>query len=181
MKKIYPFFGIFVLLAALVLVGFVWLNKDKVGLKPSTINSFEDCVAAGNPVQESYPARCTAAGKSFTEDIGNALEKQDLIRLAIPQPNQVVSTPLSLTGEARGNWFFEASFPVKIIDDTGKELGSVSASTTSEWMTEEFVPFNAILTFERNNAKKGKLILEKANPSDLSENADTLEIPVRFE
>lgn len=31
------------------------------------INSFEDCVAAGNPVMESYPRQCSADGKTFTE------------------------------------------------------------------------------------------------------------------
>ncbi len=33
----------------------------------SDINSFEQCAAAGNPIQESYPERCvTKDGKSFT-------------------------------------------------------------------------------------------------------------------
>ena len=34
------------------------------------INSFEDCVAAGNPVMESYPRQCrTEDGKHFVEEI----------------------------------------------------------------------------------------------------------------
>ncbi|MEK7625271.1 MAG: hypothetical protein AAB467_02885, partial [Patescibacteria group bacterium] len=36
-------------------------------------------------------------------------EKQNLIRLFEPQPNQSITSPVTLTGEARGNWFFEAS------------------------------------------------------------------------
>tara|TARA_B100000508_G_scaffold31981_1_gene24596 strand:- start:34622 stop:35248 length:627 start_codon:yes stop_codon:yes gene_type:complete len=33
------------------------------------ITSFEECVAAGNPVMESYPRQCSAAGKTFVEEI----------------------------------------------------------------------------------------------------------------
>ena len=36
----------------------------------SSIDSFEDCVAAGNPVMESYPRQCrTSDGRNFVEDI----------------------------------------------------------------------------------------------------------------
>ena len=36
----------------------------------SEINSFEECVSAGNPVMESYPQQCrTADGKHFVEKI----------------------------------------------------------------------------------------------------------------
>ena len=39
----------------------------------ATIESFEECVAAGNPVMESYPRQCrTDDGKNFVEVIGNA-------------------------------------------------------------------------------------------------------------
>ena len=33
------------------------------------INSFEDCINAGNPAMESYPRQCRAAGKTFVEEI----------------------------------------------------------------------------------------------------------------
>lgn len=34
-----------------------------------TVNNFEDCVAAGNPVMESYPRQCQHEGQGFTEEI----------------------------------------------------------------------------------------------------------------
>ncbi len=34
------------------------------------VTSFEQCVAAGNPVMESYPRQCMANGRTFTENIG---------------------------------------------------------------------------------------------------------------
>ena len=33
---------------------------------PNEINSFSECAEAGNPIMESYPERCSAGGKSFT-------------------------------------------------------------------------------------------------------------------
>ncbi|MDO8601163.1 MAG: GerMN domain-containing protein [bacterium] len=106
--------------------------------------------------------------------------KNDLIRVASPKPNALVSSPLEVTGQARGNWFFEASFPVFIYDSNGKELGVVPAQAQSDWMTTDFIPFRAILEFEIPKTKEGVLVLKKDNPSGLPANDDELRIPVRF-
>lgn len=180
MRNLVPFLLFAGAVVIVGLLGLLLINRGKNETPKTTVTNFEDCAASGNPVQESYPRRCSANGKTFTEDIGNSLDKQDLIRLETPAPNQVVASPLTIKGEARGKWFFEASFPVKIVDGSSKVLGTAIASTTSDWMTDSFVPFTATLTFEKPTTDKGKLILEKDNPSGLSENADALEIPVKF-
>lgn len=107
-------------------------------------------------------------------------EKSELILVDNPQPNQVVTSPLEISGKARGTWFFEADFPVRLYDSEGKEIAVGIAQAQGEWMTEEFVPFKATLTFTMPLADKGELVLEKSNPSDLPENADSLRIPIRF-
>jgi len=114
------------------------------------------------------------------EDKGNISEKENLIRVSNIQPNDLVQSPLKIEGEARGYWFFEASFPVKIIDENGRELGFGIAQALSDWMTEDFVPFEANLEFQPSTTKKGTLILKKDNPSGLPEYDDELIIPVRF-
>lgn len=35
----------------------------------SNINSFEECITAGNPAMESYPRQCRANDKTFVEEI----------------------------------------------------------------------------------------------------------------
>lgn len=40
---------------------------------PTEINTFEECVAAGNPVMESYPRQCRANGKTFVETIAESI------------------------------------------------------------------------------------------------------------
>lgn len=146
----------------------------------TVINSFEECLAAGFPVQESYPRKCEAAGQSFTEDIGNELEKLDEIKIAQPRPNEKIESPLTITGEARGTWYFEGIFSVKILDGDNKVIATTNASSQGEWMTEEFVAFKATLEFTAQAGEKGILILEKNNPSGLAEKADQLSVPLIF-
>lgn len=141
---------------------------------------FETCAVLGNPVMESYPRQCKAGDQTFIEDIGNTVEKMDLIKLTAPKPNDTVNSPLAIEGVARGTWFFEASFPVKLWDINGKEIAVGIAQTEEEWMTEDFVPFKTTLEFETPAIKRGLLILEKNNPSGLTENSDSLRIPIRF-
>ena len=73
--------------------------------------------------------------------------KTDLICVSAPRPNQTISSPLVLEGEARGVWFFEASFPARLFDDDGNEIAVAIAQAQGEWMTEDFVPFLATLEF----------------------------------
>lgn len=115
-----------------------------------------------------------------------APDKSDLIRLTSPLPGATVSSPVTLRGEARGNWFFEASFPVFVTDWDGKIIGQGIATAQGEWMTTDFVPFLATITFNTAEisgqySDRGTLILKKDNPSGLPEHDDALEIPVRLQ
>jgi hypothetical protein len=38
-------------------------------VQPNQITNFEECVAAGNPVMESYPRQCRADGQTFVEEL----------------------------------------------------------------------------------------------------------------
>lgn len=160
-------------------LGATWKLTQK---EPSFIvTNFEECVKAGNPILESYPRQCRHGGKKYTENIGNELSKADLIRIDSPRPNQIISSPVIIKGQARGNWFFEASFPVVLTNWDGLIIAQGIATAQSDWMTADFVPFVATLTFtvDKNTYNnKGTLILRKDNPSGLPEHDDTLEIPV---
>lgn len=169
--------------------GIMYISDDKAGVIYKVVYentdtkedlTFDDCVSAGNPVMESYPRQCRMDGVNYVEDIGNELNKTDLIRVDNPRPNQKIESPLQVSGEARGNWFFEADFPVYLYDDTGMELGVGIATAQGDWMTEEFVPFEVNLEFDAPAVGSGKLILKKDNPSGLSELDDMLYIPVKF-
>lgn len=186
-RKAYLIIGLVLLL--IVAGALYWYNRKSV---VQTVNSFEECAAAGYPVMESYPPQCrTPDGRVFvqeqkgetatTTDQGNIEAKKDLIRISGIESNQIVTSPLKVSGEARGNWYFEASFPVKLLDANGKVLAEKPAQAQGEWMTTNFVPFEVILTFAKPATATGVLVLEKDNPSGLPQFADELRIPIKFE
>jgi hypothetical protein len=171
--------GIFVITLVIVISSLYKRSKEN-SAATGIITNFEECVAAGNPVMESYPRQCSARGLTFSENIGNAVEKADLIKVDKPRPNQEVTSPLTVTGEARGIWYFEADFPVRLYDANDNQITVAVARAQDDWMTEEFVPFTATLSFNKPLTATGTLVLEKNNPSDLPEQSDKLVIPVKF-
>jgi hypothetical protein len=93
--------------------------------------------------------------------------------------NQEVSSPVTITGEARGNWFFEASFPIKLVDLNGKVIATAIAKAESDWMTTEFVNFSATLEYTKSTTTNQALIvLSKDNPSGNPESDQSIFIPV---
>lgn len=108
-------------------------------------------------------------------------QQDDLIRVSNPSVGQLVTSPLIVTGEARGNWYFEASFPLRLEDENGTVLATGYAQAQGEWMTTDFVPFSGTLSFSAPTSPTGVLILEKDNPSGLPEHADERRIPVQLQ
>jgi len=109
-----------------------------------------------------------------------ACPKEDFIRVETPRANEIISSPLVVRGMARGVWFFEGSFPIKLLDENGNVLAYIPAQAQGEWMTNDFVPFEAKINFSVPVVRNGILILEKDNPSGLSEYADELRMPILF-
>ena len=104
------------------------------------------------------------------------------IKVATPTQGQIIQSPLLIKGEAHGPWYFEATFPVVLTNWDGLIIAEGYATAQDNWMTEEFVPFTAELTFEKPEyGKRGALILQKDNPSGLPENDDAIEISILFE
>lgn len=196
-----------VLLVLLIVGGIAYYMKRDTDFV--SIQSYEECVQAGYPVAESYPEQCrTPDGRVFTNTTstptpsngtstaatstgtgtsstngdtagtgGNATAAE--IRNVNVSVNQAVTSPLTITGEAKG-WYFEASFPMQLLDGNGKVIAQGPAQAQGDWMTSAFVPFKSTLAFAKPSTATGTLILRNDNPSGLPENARELRIPVRF-
>jgi len=102
-------------------------------------------------------------------------------RVSSPLSNQTISSPITISGEARGTWFFEGTFPIRLVDANGVFIASTIAQAQGSWTTDAFVPFKAELIFSSPSTSVGTLIFEKDNPSDLPENADERRIPITFQ
>lgn len=112
-----------------------------------------------------------------------------------PTVDSVVTSPLTITGEAPGTWYFEATFPVTLVNWDGRIIAEGYATAQGEWMTEKMVPFTAMLEFTdvlplteevedltqvEDFMKRGALILQRDNPSGLPENDDAVEFQIQF-
>ena len=103
------------------------------------------------------------------------------IEISSPVENSFVKSPLEITGRAKGSWYFEASFPVSLIDANNKELARAPAQAQGEWMTAGYVPFKITLTFNKPTTETGFLVFENDNPSGDPTNQKRVAIPVRFD
>lgn len=146
-----------------------------------TISSFEECANAGLPIMESYPRQCAASGKTFVEELPfityiNA--SADRIMINTPAPAATVEPEFSITGSARGNWFFEASFPIEILDMANNVITTTIAQAQTDWMTEDFVPFQVNVSITNGYTGPATVVLKRDNASGLPEHDASASFPI---
>ena len=95
-----------------------------------------------------------------------------------PAPGATVGKSFTVTGEAPGNWYFEAVFPIQVRDKDNNKIGQTQGQAQSDWMTEAQVPFTATVTLDTPYSGPATLVLLKDNPSGLPQNDDSLEVPI---
>ncbi|HEX9503465.1 MAG TPA: Gmad2 immunoglobulin-like domain-containing protein [Patescibacteria group bacterium] len=163
----------------LLLIGIAWLLWPKLkNQEPyATVSDFGSCQIAGGLIQESHPAVCRLPdGRTFTAEESPAPE----VVLDYPKYGDVVKSPLTIVGKARGTWFFEANVPVTLKDDKGNVLIKTGGHAQSDWMTTDYVPFSTTLVFDPKDAQFGVLIINKDNPSANPDLDSSFAIPVKF-
>ena len=128
----------------------------------------------------TWEEACVAAASStIPVAVGAPATFSDQALVLSPKQNEIVSSPLKVAGQALGTWFFEASLPVKLIDESGNLIAAYQATADSDWMTEKPVKFNSEIVFA-TAATSGYLIISKDNPSGLPANDGSIKVPVRF-
>ena len=162
MTKTLTFLGIVLLIVVIGLAGLIFLR----GNEDAWICENGVWVKHGNP-SSAMP----------TQSCPSTTTEQDVI-LDSPKENDIATTPLLVKGKAKGSWFFEAEFPVKLFDEAGDLLAVSIARSKGEWMTENFVDFETEASFLVSTKTNAILVLEKNNPSDIRENDKKIEMPV---
>jgi hypothetical protein len=155
----------------------------------ANINSFNDCVDAGHPVQESHPRQCSVpGGDTFVEDVDTTPEptyvnatKED-ITIATPEVNGTVTREFEVTGKAKGAWFFEGSFMLEVVSPSGDKVAQNIISAEGDWMQDGLVDFKSEIV-QMPSAYRGEatLILRKNNASGLPEHDASVSIPIIVE
>lgn len=105
----------------------------------------------------------------------------DLIQVELPFPGAVTGKEFSVIGKARGMWFFEASFPITVLDKDGKVLVESYAQAEGEWMTTDFVSFRGEVKAPIDYIGPATLILRKSNASDIRELDASISFPITIE
>ncbi len=141
-------------------------------------------VKHGNPSAPAPTQACGNVNASINNNLNQPAEPDNTtspnLILNNLQPDQQISSPFVLEGEAR-LWYFEASFPIRLEDTNGKTIETAIAQAQDDWMTEDFVPFKVDLEFLVNEPTAAILILMKDNPSGLPQFDEKVEIPVMLE
>ncbi len=103
------------------------------------------------------------------------------ISVDYPREGQKIISPLKIQGKARESWFFEGSFLIELVDINREIISRSIATSTEDWMTEEFIIFNSEIYFEKpTSTMNAILILKKDNPSGNPEFDQSVFIPVTF-
>ena len=95
-----------------------------------------------------------------------------------PKPNATVGKTFVVSGQAPGPWYFEASFPIKIVDADNNFIGQGIAQAQGEWMTTDQVTFAATITLDGSYTGPAEVVLMRDNPSGMPENDDSVSVPV---
>jgi hypothetical protein len=105
----------------------------------------------------------------------------DRVVVETPVPGSTVISPVTVRGKARGAWFFEGEVTLQLLDRERNVLAQGFATAQSNWMTNDFVPFEGTLTFEsRPDVTEGMLVVKRNNPSDNRDLDEAMEFPVVF-
>jgi len=182
MKKIL-LVSVYALLAGIAILLVLNVSPDNTDKEDAPIACTKDALVCpdgstvGRQGQNCEFASCPQDKDTTPKDT------HELIVLEYPEENAVVSSPITFTGQARGNWYFEATFPIVIVNWNGLIIGEGYATADGDWMTTEFVPFAATVSYDidpETPYDRGAVILQKSNASGLPEFDDAIEIPVRF-
>lgn len=88
-----------------------------------------------------------------------------------PQPNEPVTSPFLIAGEAPGTWFFEGQMTAEIQNEQGLVLATIPLTAEGNWMTEELVAFSGTASYpEKDVGDQIILVIKNDNPSGLPEN-----------
>lgn len=168
-------------LALLIIAGaaygiYLWQQRQ-------TTNLNQQVSDLKNQIQQLEATKNTSSQNSVQPVNTYTSLKGVKLRVFSPDKSATVSSPLVVMGEVPGNWSFEASFPVKLLDSNGKVVAEKPAELLDDWMTENMVAFTVKLSFDKNAVKSGeagKLVLQKDNPSGLEDKNDSVTIDVKF-
>ncbi|PZO54127.1 MAG: hypothetical protein DCF16_05420 [Alphaproteobacteria bacterium] len=114
-------------------------------------------------------AACTPPTATAPEAPVETASIGDLAIVDAPAPGARVTSPLTITGTAPGNWYFENQFPVRLVDAQGAVIAEAPATPRVSWTDPGDKEFDATLTFSVTADTPATLVLEEDMPGEGNE------------
>jgi len=165
----------------IALLGFLflilWASWREAEKSTNLVTNFEECVF-NYGIALINPETClTPKGEFF---IKYSLDDHR-VKINLDKEWPVKEGRLLVSGKITGQWFFEASFVIKLWDKSGREISRGLAEAKEDWMTSELIPFEATLEILSSwQGEEAILVLVKDNPSGLPEHEDALALPIKL-
>lgn len=164
------------ILLALIIIGGAFFLYEQHDADNGSIVATSTQGLFARPAASSSPASSSA---STTPSVSTAD-----IRVTLPHSGATVTSPLTVTGEARGNWFFEGSAPVYLMDASGRKIAEGQINSTGDWMTTNFVPFTGVLTWTgttTGTSTAASVVFMNDNPSGNPSLQKSVTVPVKLQ
>jgi hypothetical protein len=126
----------------------------------------------------SYPKIVATTTLPVADNFTYINATPDLISVTSPTPKALLDKEFTISGSARGTWYFEATFPVIVKDLNGNVIAQVPAKANGDWMTTNFVPFTVTIKIPATYSGPATIVLKKDNPSGLVQNDSSVSFPV---
>lgn len=162
-------FSIALLVALIAFAGGVWYAQNYDFSLPFISSSVTPTTTPTNTNQGTTTPAAQAVYHNASAD---------KIVVTGPVPGASVANTFTVSGKARGGWYFEASFPLEVQSATGTTLVQMPVQAQGDWMTAEFVPFSVQVVVPAGYKGVAMLILKNDNPSGLPENEASISIPI---
>lgn len=159
-------FIIILIVAAVAFVGGWYANERGIALP------FMPSAPAQVPQAQHNPTSTPAPTATYHNADAN------MIIVDAPTPGASVGKTFAVSGRARGNWYFEATFSVDVVSSTGTRLVRSPVQAQGAWMTTEFVPFSTTIAIPGAYEGPATVVLRNDNASGLPENDKSVSIPI---
>lgn len=153
-----------------------WLCQNGEWIKHGKPNAPQPSTPC--PGGEPNVNQLTNANTNINSNTNQTTQNKNII-VSKPAAYEEITSGYTIEGQAAG-WYFEAVFPIKLLDATGKEIVTAQAQAQSDWMTSDYVPFKATMNFSIDKDQNGTLVFMKDNPSGLPENDQKYGLPIKL-
>jgi hypothetical protein len=169
---------IWIVIVLILIAGIAFFAFGKPDTTPLGVTPAPEGNSSGNIPDNTPSTSHTSDGNQNNPPVA-----EKMITVTSPKAGNSVDATngFTVTGQAVGNWYFEATAPVIVYGKSGNVLERSYITAQGEWMTTDFVPFKGtIQPFLTKGETEGYIEFQNSNPSDTEGFRRSLRVNVTF-